>query len=82
VRFHAPATARNATVRAYRTDGAGRHRLGTVTAAVHVGTNSVALSSAAIRRRIKPGVYTVEVVLKGAAGARGPAATTSVRVQR
>ena len=82
VRFRAPSTARKATVRAYRTDGAGRHRLGTVTAAVHAGTNGVALSSAAIRRRIKPGVYTVEVVLEGAAGARGPAAATSVRVQR
>ena len=82
VRFDAPPTARDATVSAYRTDGAGRHRLGRVTAAVHDGTNSVALSSAAIRRRIKPGTYTIEVVLDDAAGAHGPAATASVRVRR
>jgi hypothetical protein len=82
VPFHAPSTARHATVRAYRTDGAGRQRLGTITAAAHDGTNSVALASAAIRRRIRPGTYRIVVVLDDATGTHGPAAATSVRVQR
>jgi hypothetical protein len=82
VRFNAPLTARDATVSAYRSDGAGRRRLGTITAAVHDGTNSAALASAATRRRIKPGLYTIEVVLRDARGTHGPAATTSVRVLR
>jgi hypothetical protein len=82
VRFNAPPTARNARVRAYRTDGAGRHRLGTVTATVHAGANQVALASAPIRRHIRPGVYTVDVVLGDATGTHGPPTVASVRVER
>jgi hypothetical protein len=80
VRFTAPAAARSATVRAYRTAGGTRRLLGPKTAAVHGGRNAIALDAAAIRRRTKPGSYALDVVLHGAGGTQGPRAQTSVRV--
>jgi hypothetical protein len=80
VRFTASAAARSATVRAYRTAGGTRRLLGSTTAAVHGGTNAIALDAAAIRRRTKPGSYALDVVLHGAGGTQGPRAQTSVRV--
>jgi hypothetical protein len=80
VRFTAPAAAQRATVRAYRTAGGTRRLLGSKTAAVHGGTNAIALDAAAIRRRTKPGSYALEVVLHGAGGTQGPRAQTVIRV--
>jgi hypothetical protein len=82
VRLTAPTTARRATLRAYRTDGGTRDLLGTHTQVVHPGTNTVALASAAIRRRITPGSYELEIVLQDAGGKRGAPASTSVRIVR
>jgi hypothetical protein len=82
VRFSAPSAARSARVREYRTVGAGRRLVGSKTAAVHGGTNVVALDAAAIRRRAKPGFYVLEVVLRGAGGTRGAPAQSFVRVVR
>jgi hypothetical protein len=82
VRFTAPAAAGSATVREYRSVGAKRRLVGSRTAAVHDGTNVVALDAAAIRRRAKPGFYVLEVILRGAGGTRGVPAQTFVRVVR
>jgi hypothetical protein len=82
VRFTAAAGARRVTIRAYRTSG-GRHELlGSTTAAVHGGTNSIPLNAVAIRRQIRTGLYTLEVVLNGADGAAGPTSSAAVRVTR
>lgn len=82
VRFTAPARARSATLRAYRLAG-GTHRLvGRRSAGVHSATNEIALDSSGIRRRLKPGRYVLEVVLRDGAGRRGPTASTALRVVR
>ena len=80
VRFTAPAAAQSATVRAYRTAAGTRRLLGSRTTAVHRGTNAIALDATAIRRRTKPGSYTLELVLHGAGGTKSPRAQTFVRV--
>jgi hypothetical protein len=82
VRFTAPAAARRVTVRAYRTSGGLHDLLGSTTAAVHGGSNGVVLDAAAIRRQIKTGLYSLEVVLRGADRGAGPTAATTVRVTR
>ena len=81
VRFTAPAAARSVTVRAYREAGGRRHLLGSRVQSVHAATNTVALDSVAIRRRISVGLYTLQVVLHGAGSSAAPA-TTSIRVSR
>lgn len=82
VRFTAPPAAASATVREYRTVGGKRHLVGSRTAAVHGGTNAVALDAAAIRRRTRPGLYALAVVLRGAGGTPGPPAQVVQRVVR
>jgi hypothetical protein len=82
VRFTAPAGAAGATVREYRTAGGRRQLVGARSAAVHGGTNAIALDAPAVRRRAKPGLYTLEVVLHGAGATQGPPARAVVRVVR
>lgn len=82
VRFTAPPAAPRAIVRAYRHIDGARRLVGTRTTTVHRGSNTVALDAAAIRHAIKPGVYTLKVVLHGAGATHGPPATTHVRVTR
>jgi hypothetical protein len=82
VRFTAPAGARRATLRAYRTTGGARRLLGSRVATVHAATNTIALDAAAIRRRIRTGTYTLEVVLRRADGTHGPRVPAYVQVVR
>jgi hypothetical protein len=82
IRCSAPPQARSATLRAYRSVGGKRRLLGTKTATIHGATSVIVLDEAATRRRIKPGLYVLEVVLHDAAGSAGPAASTTVRVMR
>jgi hypothetical protein len=82
VRFTAPAAAASATVREYRTVAGKRQPVGSRTAAVHGGTNAIALDAAAIRRRTKPGRYVLEVVLRSADGTSSPPAQMVLRVVR
>jgi hypothetical protein len=82
VRFTAPAAAASATVRAYHTVAGKRQLVGSRTAAVHRGTNAIALDGAAVRRRTKPGLYALDVVLRGTDGTPGPPAQAVLRVVR
>jgi hypothetical protein len=79
-RFTAPAAARRATLRVYRTTGGRRRLLGSRAATVHAATNTLRLDAAAIRRRIRTGTYTLEVVLRRADGTHGPAVPAYVQV--
>jgi hypothetical protein len=82
LRFNAPAGARSATLRAYRSGAGSRRLLGKRSATIHGTTSEIALDAAAIRRRIKPGRYVLELVLRDGARNAGPAVSTSVRVVR
>ncbi|MEA2148237.1 MAG: hypothetical protein QOD69_67 [Solirubrobacteraceae bacterium] len=82
VRFSAPSGARSATLRAYRRVGGARRLLGTRSTTIHGATTAMAVDSAAARRRIKPGLYVLEVVLRDGAGSAGRAASTTIRVVR
>lgn len=77
--FKAPAGARTARVRAYRTDHGRRRLFRSKTVAIHPGRNAVVLTSTA-SHKIKPGTYALSVILHAANGTSGPPASTSVRV--
>jgi hypothetical protein len=82
VAFEAPAGAASATVRVYRTVR-GRLRLaGTMVLRVKAGRNAANVTSSAIRRAIRPGTFTLKVVLKDAGGKAGRAVSATVRVAR
>jgi hypothetical protein len=78
VAFEAPAGARSATVRAYRTVRGKLRLAATKVMRVKAGRNAASLRSRAIR----PGVLTVKVVLRDAAGKAGRASSITVRVVR
>ena len=80
-RFGAPSGTRRAVVTAYRMAGGKRRRVGSVTVSARSGANAVKLGSAAVRRRLARGTYTLEVVLRGADGTSGKPVSATVRVR-
>jgi hypothetical protein len=82
-RFSAPQNARTAVIRVLRRGAVGRLSLvGSKTAAVKRGANSVALNSKALRRKLGSGTYVVQVALRGADGKAGAATSSVIRVIR
>jgi hypothetical protein len=78
VAFVAPAGASTARIRVLR----GRLAIASKTATVHAGRNSVVVRSAALKRRLRPGRYVLQVVLRAANGTSGAAGSTGMRVTR
>jgi hypothetical protein len=78
VAFEAPAGARSATVRAYRTVRGKLRLAATKVLRVKAGRNAATLRSSAIR----PGALTVKVILRDADGKAGRASSITVRVVR
>ncbi|MDX6377476.1 MAG: hypothetical protein QOE98_1779 [Gaiellaceae bacterium] len=82
-RFSAPQNAKTAVIRVLRRGAGGRLSLvGSKTAAVRRGANSVALNSKALRRKLRSGTYVVQVALRGADGKAGAATSSVIRVIR
>jgi len=82
VAFEAPAGAASATVRVYRTVRDELRLAGTMVLRVKAGRNAANVTSSAIRRAIRPGTFTLKVVLKDAGGKAGRAVSATVRVAR
>ena len=82
VAFEAPAGATSATVRVYRTVRDELRLAGTTVLRVKAGRNAANVTSSAIRRAIRPGTFTLKVVLKDAGGKAGRAVSATVRVAR
>jgi hypothetical protein len=81
-RFSAPAGARRATLRVYRTVDGDLQLVGTKSVSVRRGTNRVRLSGRVMRSRLRAGLYVIKVTLRNSAGRGGTAASSFVRVIR
>jgi hypothetical protein len=81
-RFRAPAGTRTATVTVSRMAGGALRFVGSKRARVRPGRATVRLDARSLRTRLRPGLYYVEVVLRGAGGRSGDPAAAFVRVLR
>jgi hypothetical protein len=83
VSFVAPARAAHAEAALYRVVGAKRTLIAKKAFATAGGHREVArFTSAAVRRKLKPGRYVVEVRSGPTAGRLGPAVARSLRIRR
>ena len=81
-RFSAPAGAKTAVIRVFRSKGGKLTRVGSKTTSVKQGRNSVKLNSKALRRKLTAGLYAVQVTLRASDGAAGAAQTSLVRITK
>jgi hypothetical protein len=80
--FRAPRGARRATVRAFRMRNGRLTRIGSKTVRARAGRMTVRLNSRAIRSRLTPGLYHLEITVRNARGRAGEPVTAFVRVRR
>jgi hypothetical protein len=81
VAFTAPAAARSVIVRGFRILRAGRRTIGSRSATLHPGRNVVALDSPAVRHRLQPGRYQLEVILRAAKGSHSTPTRITIAVR-
>ena len=81
-RFRAPAGSRTAVVTVSRMAGDELRLVGTKRVRVRAGANTVKLNAAKLRRKLTPGLYYLEVVVRDARGRAGEPAAGFVRVLR
>jgi hypothetical protein len=81
-RFSAPQGARRASLKVFRSRNGVLRLVGTKRVSVRRGANSVKLNGKALRSKLTPGLYLIQVTLTTSSGRSGAAAAKFVRVVR